>query len=81
MGNIAAFYQNEKEKVEIQQWVNDFSRALFQGDSSGYVGFLGPAEQNRLLDAYPEETLQKLRKIKRQYDPENLFRMNFNIKA
>jgi hypothetical protein len=81
MGNIAAFYQNEKEKVERQQWVNDFSRALFQGDSSGYVGFLGPAEQNRLLDAYPEETLQKLRKIKRQYDPENLFRMNFNIKA
>ena len=80
MGNIAAFYQTEPEKVERQQWVNDFSRALFQGDNAGYVGFLGPAEQDRLHDAYPGETLQRLIKIKKQYDPENLFRMNFNIK-
>ncbi len=80
MGNIGAFYQTEPEKMERQQWVNDFSRALFQGDNAGYVGFLGPAEQDRLHDAYPGETLQKLIKIKRQYDPDNLFRMNFNIK-
>jgi FAD/FMN-containing dehydrogenase len=80
MGNIAAFSQTEKEKAERQQWVDDFSSALFQGDSAGYVGFLGLAEQDRLHDAYPEETLQKLIKIKKQYDPENLFRMNFNIK-
>jgi FAD/FMN-containing dehydrogenase len=79
MGNIAAFYQTEKEKEERQQWVDDFSGALSQGDSAGYVGFLGPAEQDRLHDAYPEETLQRLRKIKKQYDPENLFRMNFNF--
>lgn len=80
MGNIAAFYQTEQEKTERQQWVDDFSKALFQGDTAGYVGFLGPAEQDRLLDAYPADTLNKLKKVKRQYDPDNLFRMNFNIK-
>jgi hypothetical protein len=79
MANIAAFYETEDEKNERQKWVDDFFEALYQGDNAGYVGFLGPAEQDRLLDAYPEATLKRLRIVKKQYDPDNFFKLNFNI--
>ncbi len=79
MVNIAAFYQTEKEKIARQEWVDDFSKAIYQGDKVAYVGFLGATEQDRLLDVYPEETLKRLRDAKKKYDPKNLFRMNFNI--
>ncbi len=79
MVNIAAFYQTEKEKIARQKWVDDFSKAIYQGDNAAYVGFLGATEQNRLLNVYPEKTLKKLRDAKKKYDPKNLFRMNFNI--
>jgi hypothetical protein len=79
MANIAAFYETEDEKLERQKWIDDFSSSLNQGDNSAYVGFLGPNDQERLLDAYPQETLDKLKKIKRKYDPDNQFKLNFNI--
>jgi FAD/FMN-containing dehydrogenase len=79
MVNVAAFYETEAEKTVRQKWIDDFAAALFQGDSAGYVGFLGPTEQDRLADAYPPETLKKLREVKNKYDPGNLFRLNFNI--
>ena len=79
MCNLASFYETDAEKSERQAWVDGFAKALNQGDNEAYVNFLGPTEQDRLLDAYPQETLQKLRKVKATYDPENLFRLNFNI--
>jgi len=79
MVNIAAFYVTEQEKQERQAWIDDFSDVLNRGDGSAYVGFLGPHEQDRLLDAYPQATLDKLRAVKKTYDPDNLFRLNFNI--
>jgi FAD/FMN-containing dehydrogenase len=79
MCNIACFYQTETEKQTKQNWVDDFSKLLYQGDDAAYVNFLGPSEQNRILDAYPKQTLLRLREVKAKYDPENLFRMNVNI--
>jgi FAD/FMN-containing dehydrogenase len=79
MANIAAFYETEDEKQERQKWIDDFSDALNQGDNAAYVGFLGPNEQDRLLDAYPQVTLDRLRELKKKYDPDNLFKLNFNI--
>ena len=79
MANVAAFYETEAEKVTRQKWVDDFSAALSQGDNAVYIGFLGTTDQNRLLDAYPKETLERLTQVKATYDPDNLFRLNFNI--
>jgi hypothetical protein len=79
MANIAAFYETDDEKMQRKKWVDDFSTAIDQGDSTAYVGFLGPNEQDRLLATYPEPTLSRLKELKMKYDPTNLFKQNYNI--
>lgn len=44
-----------------------------------YLSFETDTHPDRLLEAYPAATLQRLRMLKAQYDPENLFNTNFNI--
>ncbi|MNT95702.1 Mitomycin radical oxidase [compost metagenome] len=54
---------------------------MHQGDDGAYVNFVndeGP-ERVRAAYAYPSATWDRLRQVKRQYDPENLFRLNQNI--
>jgi hypothetical protein len=44
-----------------------------------YLSFETDLRPERLLDAFPPATLDRLRTLKRRYDPDNLFRDNFNI--
>lgn len=44
-----------------------------------YLSFETERTPERLLDAFPEPVLDRLRELKRRYDPDNLFRDNFNI--
>ncbi|HEY6799770.1 MAG TPA: LLM class flavin-dependent oxidoreductase [Agromyces sp.] len=44
-----------------------------------YLSFETDRRPERLLDAFPEPALGRLRELKRRYDPRNLFRDNFNI--
>jgi FAD/FMN-containing dehydrogenase len=34
---------------------------------------------DRVRDAYGDESYERLRTLKRKYDPDNLFRLNHNI--
>ena len=79
MCNVAAFYDTAEEKEIRQKWVNDFSQAIDQGENAAYVGFMSLAEQERLTEVYPPKTLERLRKVKRAYDPDNFFKLNFNV--
>lgn len=79
MANIAAFYETGQERSRRQVWMDEFAAALYQGDDAAYVGFLGPDEQGRLSGAYPDKTLQRLKDVKKRYDPDNFFRLNLNI--
>ena len=60
-----------------QAWVDDVAAKLRQGDQGAYVGFLGDEGEERV--AYPDATWDRLREVKAQYDPDNLFRINQNI--
>ena len=44
-----------------------------------YLSFETDLRPERLNDAFPPRTLERLRALKAQYDPENVFRDNFNI--
>ena len=44
-----------------------------------YVNFLTDASKESIELAYPPETLARLRKIKAEYDPANIFHRNVNI--
>ncbi len=44
-----------------------------------YAGFLGSDSDADIAALWPPATLAKLREVKRAWDPENVFRRNFNI--
>jgi alkanesulfonate monooxygenase SsuD/methylene tetrahydromethanopterin reductase-like flavin-dependent oxidoreductase (luciferase family)/FAD/FMN-containing dehydrogenase len=44
-----------------------------------YLSFETDLRPERITDAFPPRTLERLRKLKTRYDPDNVFRDNFNI--
>lgn len=44
-----------------------------------YLSFESDPDPERVLDAFPPVTLERLRRLKAQLDPHNLFQDNFNI--
>ncbi len=79
MANLAAFYTGPEEKAIREDWVNRFAAALNQGDQGAYVNFLEDEGEQRVRAAYPGATWERLRQIKRRYDPQNFFHLNQNI--
>lgn len=59
-------------------WVEGLSADL-PTEPGGYIGFFGEHDVDRIGEAYPPTTLDRLRRIKAAYDPTNLFRHNDNI--
>jgi FAD/FMN-containing dehydrogenase len=78
MLNVACMYQYPAEAPSRQAWTDDLAAALGGGDEA-YVNFLGDEGPDRVRAAYPGATWDRLREIKRRYDPTNLFRLNQNI--
>lgn len=79
MMNVAALYQRPEEKAEHEAWVTATVAALKAPDTAAYVNFVADEGAARVRDAYPSATWERLRAIKRRYDPDNLFRLNQNI--
>lgn len=77
MVTVGSIVEDPARRSERQAWVRATAGELDQGVPGAYVNFLG-ADQ-RPQDAYPGETWERLRHLKRAYDPENLFRRNHNI--
>ena len=55
-------------------------RDALRGDNhAAYVKFLCDEGEGRVHDAYPAGTWERLARVKAQYDPDNLFRLNQNV--
>jgi FAD/FMN-containing dehydrogenase len=78
MVNIATLYEDSDDRGAAEGWVRDMTDRIHGDDETGYVNFLGD-EPNRVSHAYPGSTWDRLREVKRRYDPTNLFRLNQNI--
>jgi FAD/FMN-containing dehydrogenase len=79
MVNVAAMYMRPDGAPAARAWVDGLAGRLHGDDTTGYVNFLGDEGPERVRQAYPGGTWDRLREIKRRYDPTNLFRLNQNI--
>jgi FAD/FMN-containing dehydrogenase len=78
--NVAAMYADGGEKDAHDAWVAGLADTLGKDGAGGYVGFMGEEDEATIRAAYPGPTWDRLREVKRLYDPDNLFRLNHNIR-
>jgi len=81
MVNLAALYGDPSDAALHDHWVKTFMGALRRGSTGAYVNFLASEGQERVREAYPGPTWDRLIALKQRYDPDNLFRLNQNIPA
>jgi FAD/FMN-containing dehydrogenase len=79
MAGVGAVYQRVEDRPAQEAWADGFAAALRQGDPGVYVNFLSDEGPERVREAYPGPTWDRLVEVKRRYDPDNLFRRNQNI--
>jgi FAD/FMN-containing dehydrogenase len=78
--NITAATAGRDGFDEEREWVRDFWSALEPHHTSGiYVNFLMNEGEDRVREAYGTKKYDRLKALKRRYDPGNLFRLNQNI--
>jgi FAD/FMN-containing dehydrogenase len=79
MVNVVAAYQRPEEAPVHRAWAADLANALDRGRAGAYVNFIGDEGPARVREAYPPATWARLRLVKAEYDPANVFRLNQNI--
>jgi FAD/FMN-containing dehydrogenase len=77
--NVTAMYADADERETHDSWVARLADSLDKDGAGGYVGFLGDEDESAIRAAYPGSAWDRLRQLKRRYDPDNLFRLNHNI--
>ncbi len=81
MITTACVFEQLEETTTHQAWVDDLAGTLLEGQEGhgAYANFLGEEGEAGVREAYPDPTWERLRSIKRRYDPGNLFRLNQNV--
>jgi len=80
MVNIAAMDPRAETRPEHEAWAAELATALADGGPErAYLGFVGDEGEHGVRRAYPPATLERLARVKRRYDPDNLFRRNLNV--
>jgi hypothetical protein len=77
--NINATTSTRDGFDEEREWSRTFWTALKPHHRGVYVNFLMDEGDQRVREAYGAAKYDRLRALKRQYDPENVFRHNQNI--
>ena len=78
--NVHTRWESAGDDDRCVAWAREFSGATEPYATGGvYVNFV-PEDEERVPQAYGSN-YERLREIKRRYDPENLFRINQNLSA
>lgn len=78
--NIHTRWQDSADDERCLAWAKDFHSATQQFAKGVYVNFLSEEGEDRVKEAYTEKVWNRLVELKNNYDPDNFFRMNQNIK-
>jgi FAD/FMN-containing dehydrogenase len=77
---IAGMWPDPAQNAANTRWVKDYYAALQPHSAAGgYVNFMAGDEQGRVKDSY-KGNYDRLVRLKKKYDPLNLFHFNQNIK-
>ena len=79
MAHVAAMYQEASDGEAHAAWAKGLAAKLSNGEPAAYAGFIGDEGEARVREAYPGATFERLARVKAQYDPDNVFRLNQNI--
>jgi FAD/FMN-containing dehydrogenase len=63
-----------------RDWARDGWAALAAPHAGAYVNWLMEEGEDRVRQSYGDERYDRLRALKRRYDPENVFRLNQNVR-
>ena len=82
MVNIAALAPTPELLDADRVWVRNMWDALtpYSSNIGGYVNFMNEYQEDRVRAAYGAAKYDRLAGIKAQYDPDNVFRLNANIR-
>jgi FAD/FMN-containing dehydrogenase len=78
--NIHTRWREHSQDEACVKWARDFHADTKAYSHGVYVNFISDEGENRTREAYLPEVWDRLVKVKTQWDPGNLFRMNMNIK-
>ena len=78
---IAGMWPDPADNEANTKWVRDYWSAIhpYSGTDGGYVNFMGDDDQDR-VEANYGGNYERLSKVKAKYDPDNVFRLNHNIR-
>jgi FAD/FMN-containing dehydrogenase len=79
MAEVGCVYSDARDRATHDAWAEGFATALRRGARGVYVNFLSDEGPDRVREAYPGPTWDRLVEVKRRWDPDNLFRRNQNI--
>ena len=74
----AAFLSMAAAEQEVNNSLAPW-RMITPFTSGSYINFFHTATKEEVASSYPQETYDRLAKIKKQYDPDNIFNRNYNI--
>lgn len=79
--NIVSLWSDLAEDAAQIAWTRSFWEALRPyGTGGAYVNFMGEEGDERVRAAYGPEAWARLSALKKDWDPENFFRLNQNIR-
>lgn len=78
--NIHTRWHEASDDSRCIAWAKEFHESTELFSQGVYVNFLSEEGEARVKDAYTPDVWNRLVGLKNRYDPDNLFRMNQNIK-
>jgi FAD/FMN-containing dehydrogenase len=79
--NVNARWENPDDDEREVAWTRQlWARATAYSHGGAYVNFMGEEGEDRVRAAYGDAKYARLRSLKDRYDPDNVFRLNQNIR-